>query len=99
MRALRLLLQGLGWLLTPLVASAASFLGAEFGTLLSEWVASPVAGLVITVLCGAATGFIGTHYWIVFLQHRPRLSRALHLDQAVLDAIAQSPPSRPGDGA
>lgn len=91
MRALRLLLQGLGWLLTPLVASAASFLGAEFGALLSEWVASPVAGLVLTVVCGALTGFVGTHYWIVFLQHRPRLSRALHLDQAVLDAIAREP--------
>lgn len=91
MRALRLLLKGLGWLLTPLVASAASFFGAEVGTLLSEWVTSPVLGLVLTVVCGGVTGFVTTHFWIRFLQHRPRLSRVLQLDKAVLAAINESP--------
>lgn len=87
MRAIRLLLQGLGWLLTPLVALAASFFGAEVGTIISEWITSPVAGLVVTVVCGGLTGFIGTNFWIRYLQHRPRLSRALHLDQAVLATL------------
>ncbi|MGH7591459.1 MAG: hypothetical protein ACREL2_08450 [Gemmatimonadales bacterium] len=93
MRPIRLLLQGLGWLLTPLVASAASFFGAELGTLLSEWVTSPVAGLLLTVGCGAITGFVGTHFWIRFLQHRPRLSRALHIDQSMLPPLDESPPT------
>jgi hypothetical protein len=90
MRAFRLLARGLGWLLTPLVASAASFFGAELGTLLSEWVTSPTAGLVLTVICGAATGFVGTHFWIRFLQRRPRLSHALHVDETILAAIDAS---------
>ena len=93
MHPIRLLLQGLGWLLTPLVASAASFLGAELGTLLSEWVASPIAGLILTVACGAITGFVGTHFWIRFLQHRPRLSRALHIDRSMLPPLDEPPPS------
>jgi hypothetical protein len=93
-RALRLLLKGLGWLLTPLVASAASFFGAEVGTLISEWIASPVTGLVVTVVCGGLTGFVGTNFWIRYLQHRPRLSRALQLDRAVLAALDE-PTERP----
>ncbi|MFI5235424.1 MAG: hypothetical protein ACHQXA_06920 [Gemmatimonadales bacterium] len=93
MGALRLLLKGLGWLLTPLVASAASFLGAEFGTLLSEWVPSPIAGLLLTIACGAATGFIGTHFWIRFLQTHRRLSRALQIDPVVLAAIQEEGPA------
>lgn len=95
MRLLRLLLKGLGWLLTPLVASAASFFGAEVGTLLSEWVTSPVVGLVLTVLCGGATGFVATHFWVRYLQHRPRLSRALQLDKSVLAAIGESSGEKP----
>lgn|SRR5512146_736638 len=95
MHAIRLLLKGLGWLLTPLVASAASFFGAELGTLLSEWVASPVAGLVLTVACGAATGFVGTHFWIRYLQHRPRLSRALHIDSSMLPPLDGPPAGGP----
>lgn len=94
MRAFRLLLQGLGWLLTPLVASAASFFGAEVGTLLSEWIASPITGIVVTVVCGGLTGFIGTNAWIRYLQHRPRLSRALHLDQSVLASLDDPPEGR-----
>ncbi|MGB7213240.1 MAG: hypothetical protein WBC97_11525 [Gemmatimonadales bacterium] len=96
MHPIRLLLKGLGWLLTPLVASAASFFGAELGTLLSEWVTSPIAGLILTVGCGAVTGFVGTHYWIRFLQHRPRLSRVLQIDQSMLPPLDETPPAGTG---
>ena len=87
----RLLLRIVGWLLTPFVAWAASFLGAIVGTLAARAV-SPGVGLTLTVLFGAVAGF--TALWVVihFLRSSPELRHALRVTKegmpiAVLDDI------------
>ncbi len=96
MPVLRLLLRILGWLLTPLVASAASFFGAVLGTLLAEWIASPTAGLVVTVLLGAATGFTALVFWFRLLRHSPKLVHALELESTVESPIVALAAAEPG---
>lgn len=78
MRLGRLLLRIVGWLLTPFVAWAASFLGAIVGALAAKMV-SPQAGLLLTVIFGAAGGF--TALWVVihFLRRSPELRHALRV--------------------
>ena len=96
MPVLRLLLRILGWLLTPLVASAASFFGAVLGTLVAEWIASPTAGLVVTVLLGAATGFTALVFWFRLLRHSPKLVHALELESTVESPIVALAAAEPG---
>lgn len=77
MRALHLLLRVFGWLLTPLLAWAASFLGATAGTVLSARVGSPTAALVVTAACGAAAGFTVLLLWLRLLRRSPEVREAL----------------------
>ena len=56
MRFLKLLLRILGWLLTPLVAWAASFIGASIGAVIARGLKSPTTGMVVTAACGAVAG-------------------------------------------
>jgi hypothetical protein len=93
---LRLFLRILGWLLTPLVASAASFLGAVIGTVLAEWSDSPTIGLVITVVCGAGAGFTALVFWFRLLRHSPKLTHALDLDSTVESPIVALAAAEPG---
>ena len=97
MPVLRLLLRILGWLLTPLVATAASFLGAVLGTVVAEWVDSPTAGLIITVALGAATGFTALVFWFRLLRHSPKLTHALDLDSTVESPIVALAAAEPGE--
>jgi hypothetical protein len=66
MRPVRLLL-ALAWLLTPVAAWAASFLGAWVGAALT-------GGFVGMVVGGVASGLLGAWGWIVFAS---RLQRKL----------------------
>jgi hypothetical protein len=96
--ALRLVLRILGWLLTPLVALAAGFIGAVLGTIVAEWVDSPTAGLIVTVTLGAVTGFTALVFWFRLLRHSPKLTHALDLDSTVespLVALAAAEPGTP----
>lgn len=96
MPALRLVLRILGWLLTPLVALAASFVGATLGTIFSEWIDSPTVGLVVTVVLGATTGFTALIFWFRFLRHSPKVTHALHLEETVESPIVALVAAEPG---
>ena len=96
MPALRLVLRILGWLLTPLVALAASFVGATIGTIFSEWIDSPTVGLVVTVVFGAITGFTALIFWFRFLRHSPKVTHALHLEETIESPIVALVAAEPG---
>jgi hypothetical protein len=79
MRLLRFLLRLLGWLLTPLVAWAASFSGAVLGAALAGGTGSAVTGVVLTIGMGFAFAILGTHGWLRMIRKSPELQQALHL--------------------
>jgi hypothetical protein len=79
MRAKLFLLRASGWLLTPVVALAASFLGASLGTALAAALPDPMHGVALTILIGGTAGFVTVHYWLRALRHSPRLQHALHV--------------------
>ena len=79
MRWLRLVLRVLGWLLTPLVAWAASFFGATLGALIAGTVNQPDSGLVVTLTAGTVGGIGGLLLWMRLLRRSPRLRHSLHL--------------------
>lgn len=86
----------LGWLLTPLVASAAAFVGAVLGTLVAEWIDSPTLGLITTVALGAAVGFTTLVFWFRLLRHHPKLTDALDLTSTVESPIVALAAAEPG---
>ncbi|MGH7702183.1 MAG: hypothetical protein ACREMO_03770 [Gemmatimonadales bacterium] len=79
MRWLRLLLRVGGWLLTPLVAWAASFCGAFLGTVVAGRLGQADPGLMVTVLAGIVSGFGVLLLWMRLLRRSPRLRHSLHL--------------------
>ncbi len=91
MRVAGLVLSFFGWLLTPFVAWAASFVGAWLGTLLASILPSPTAGVALTAVLGGAAGFGTLILWIRLLRRSPRLRRTLHVTEAgtpdVLDQL------------
>jgi sterol desaturase/sphingolipid hydroxylase (fatty acid hydroxylase superfamily) len=95
MRATLFLLRACGWLLTPVVALAASFLGAFLGTVLAAAIPDPVFGVGLTVAMGGLAGFATVHYWLRALRHSPRLQHALHVlpDGTPETATADAPAS------
>jgi hypothetical protein len=84
MRVARFLARLVGWLLTPFIAWAASFIGAIFGASIARGVDSPGTGLVITLVCGAIAGLGTLGVVIHYLRRSPRLRHALHVTE---DAI------------
>ena len=96
MPALRLVLRILGWLLTPLVALAASFVGATLGTIIAEWIESPTVGLVVTVVLGGITGFTALTFWFRFLRHSPKVTHALQLEETIESPIVALVAAEPG---
>ncbi len=77
MRWLRLLFRIFGWLLTPLLAWAASFFGAVAGALLAIRVANPLHGLAITAVCGAIAGYATLWIWLQYLVRHPEVREVL----------------------
>lgn len=61
-RVTRRVIRFLGWLLTPLIAWAAAFLGGWLGALLSSRMASPKAGFALMV--GGAGMFAVGSVWL-----------------------------------
>jgi hypothetical protein len=84
MRIGRFFVRLVGWLLTPFVAWAASFLGALIGAGIASGVDSPGTGLIITIACGAIAGLGTLGVVIHYLRRSPRLRHALHVTE---DAI------------
>lgn len=63
-----------GWLLTPLVAGAASLLGAWVGAAAGRTVASPKLGFAVLVVGAAVAGFTATFLWASALRRAARYS-------------------------
>lgn len=73
----RLFARILGWLLTPLVAWAASFCGAWVGAGIASRLADATTGLGLTVGIGAVTAIAATIGWMRLLRRSPQLREAL----------------------
>jgi hypothetical protein len=99
MRFLKLLLRILGWLLTPLVAWAASFIGASIGAVIARGLKSPTTGMVVTAACGALAGLGTLAVVIHYLRRSPRLRHALHVtEDAIPDTSEFLAPPPPQEG-
>lgn len=79
MRWLALLARIIGWLLTPLVVWAASFLGAWFGTWFAAGLPNPRSGLYVTVGSGLVAGLAMALIWMRILRRSRRLRHSLHV--------------------
>jgi murein DD-endopeptidase len=77
MRWIRLLFRVFGWLLTPLLAWAASFFGAVGGALAAMRMDDPVRGLIVTAAFGGLAGFLAIIGWLKYLRHSPEVREAL----------------------
>jgi hypothetical protein len=77
MRWIRLLFRVFGWLLTPLLAWAASFFGAVGGALIAMRMSDPVKGLAVTAVGGALTGFAALIVWLHYLRQTPEAREVL----------------------
>ncbi len=99
MRVFRFLGRLLGWLLTPFIAWAASFLGALLGATFGSQFSSPTTGLIITAVSGAIAGFGTLAVVIHYLRRSPRLRQALHVtEDAIPDTSEFLAPSAPAEG-
>ncbi len=80
MGLIRLVLRIFGWLLTPLVAWAASHFGGAVGAGIASGIANPRTGLVLTVGSAALAGLLALHFWLKLVRRSPRLQHVLHVD-------------------
>ena len=84
-----------GWLLTPLVAWAASFAGAWLGATVAGGLKSSTTATWVVVAFGAAFGLVAAWAWLHYLRSSPRLQQTLAVapDGTPLAAVADEPPS------
>lgn len=83
----------LGWLLTPLVALAASFLGAWFGAILAAGIKSLRTSAWVVLGFGAGFGLVAAWAWLHYLRRSPRLQKSLAVapDGTPLAAVSGEP--------
>ena len=83
-----------GWLLTPLVAWAASFLGAWLGAGVAGGFRNSTSGAWIVVAFGAGFGLVAAWAWLRYLRLHPKLQRTLAVapDGVPLAADVEEPP-------
>lgn len=67
------LLVVVGWLLTPLWAWGASYLGLWLGALIALQFTSPVVMLIVAVLAAVLVGFAVLWLWVRFMRRLPHL--------------------------
>lgn len=77
MRVLHFIARLVGWLLTPLIAWAASFFGAWAGAGAATAVVGANLSLGLTIMGGAAAGVGATMLWMRLLRRSPQLREAL----------------------
>jgi hypothetical protein len=100
MRLLQFLARFLGWLLTPLVASAASFFGAIAGAVLARGIDNPLWGLAASAVCALAAAMVVTALWLRILRRSPEVREALGVDASgVPDTFIPDPTAAPPDEA
>ncbi len=95
MTFVRFLARLFGWLLTPVVAWAASFLGA--GAV--AWIGPSLSArnhLIATMLAGGATAALALVLWLRLLRKSPRLQDTLQVapDATPLVALEDEEPPR-----
>jgi hypothetical protein len=66
-----------GWLLTPLSAWAASFIGAGIGAQVSARANRSTTTLAVSVGFGAVFALVAAWGWLRYLRRSPRLQEAL----------------------
>lgn len=94
LRLLRFTVRLVGWLLTPLIAWAASFFGAWAGAALAAGVRGAIGALAVTIAGAAVTGIGATMLWMRLLRRSPQLQQALQvtgegIPRAALEPIGQ----------
>ncbi|HEX5004180.1 MAG TPA: hypothetical protein VFV65_02635 [Gemmatimonadales bacterium] len=98
MRAKIIFLRASGWLLTPVLALAASFVGAFAGTVVASLLPNPLHGVALTILIGGAAGYLTVHYWLRALRRSRRLQYVLQVlpDGTPKAAASDEPPPAAG---
>ncbi len=97
MTLLRVLARIFGWLLTPLVALAASFLGATASAVLFGGDENPRRALILSLAGAATSAVVVSWLWFRVLRRSPQVREALALDEeglpsgALFDDAAASP--------
>jgi hypothetical protein len=81
MRFLRFVARLFGWLLTPIVASAASFFGAVGGAMIADSIANPMTGLITSAVCALVAAVVVTWFWLHWLRRRPEVRQVLGVDE------------------
>lgn len=99
MRWAALALRIIGWLLTPLVAWAASFLGAWMILLATGEAAAPRTVLALALGAAILSGAVSLLLWRRLLKRFPKLRRSLHVSTAGLPIIEEEPAAGPEDAA
>ena len=88
MRIVRFFLRFVGWLLTPLVAWAASFCGAWLGALFVPLADQPTTGLILAIALGAVFAVTGTFVWMRILRKSPELREVLAVTAEGIPVVA-----------
>lgn len=94
MTFVRFLARLFGWLLTPVVAWAASFLGAG----LVAWIGPSLSSrnhLIATVLAGGTTAALALVLWLRLLRKSPRLQESLQVAPDATPLVALEPEDEP----
>ncbi len=103
MRWVGILLRVVGWLLTPLVAWAASLWGAWLALRTSSAFDNPLVPVYLAFGVAVVTGTVVLYLWMQFLRRSPRLRKSLHVTREGLPRVDSPPPlphphSEPGGG-
>ena len=80
MTIIRLVARSFGWLLTPFVAWAASFLGAAAVASLPGSVLPARYQLVVAAIGGGLAAAFALLFWFAFLRRSPRLQETLQVE-------------------
>lgn len=98
MRWFSILTRIVGWLLTPLVAWAASLFGAWLVLNLGGQFSRPRVALYAALGAALVAGVASLWLWMQLLRRSPRLRHSLHVDPEglpVIDEDSQEEPAEP----
>ena len=104
MAVVRTLARVFGWLLTPFVAWAASFLGASAVAAVTPLFPSPRTGLIVTGLAAVLAAMAALWAWLRLLRRSPDLRETLQVTAegspvGVEETLTGSAPDEEGSDA
>ncbi|HSE28510.1 MAG TPA: hypothetical protein VLA95_09800 [Gemmatimonadales bacterium] len=91
MAAVRTLARITGWLLTPFVAWAASFLGASVAAGLAAAIPNPRTGLLITAGAAVGAAVVAIWAWLGLLRRSPELRETLQVTEEGTPVAVEEP--------